>query len=127
MRARLLPAIRLTFLGLVWILGLHGVLRADSTCTHYASPAGAGSGVSSSQPFKIADFWRHAKPGYTLCRLNGNKTGPGSMINAPRNLSGRRGMPITVKALNAWQSVDSSGQLVNQLVLVSTLKRLFRA
>jgi hypothetical protein len=71
----------------------------SSECTHYASPTGAGSG-SPSQPFKIADFWRIARPGYTLCLNDGEYRGSSSMINPPRGLSGKADLPITVRALN---------------------------
>ncbi|MPZ75678.1 MAG: hypothetical protein GEU77_04080 [Deltaproteobacteria bacterium] len=69
-------------------------------CTHYASPAGNGVGTSSNSPFKIVNFWPLAKPGYTLCLLDGQYTGSSSMINPPQNLSGTASARITVRALN---------------------------
>ena len=69
-------------------------------CTHYASPTGTGVGTSSNSPFKIANFWPLAKPGYTLCLLDGKYTGSTSMINPPQNLSGTASAPITIKSLN---------------------------
>jgi hypothetical protein len=92
-----------------------GFLSADTTCTHYASPEGTGSGVSPSQPFRIADFWRRAKPGYTLCLMDGKYSGAASMINPPKNLSGRPGMPITIRALNDGK-VSIDGRSVNHPV-----------
>jgi hypothetical protein len=74
--------------------------HAQAACTHYASPTGTGNGSSSSQPFKIASFWPVAKPGYTLCLLDGEYTGSASMINPPKNLSGTASGRITVRALN---------------------------
>lgn len=92
---------RLAFFSLFTILspGFAGA-SAAAPCTHYASPAGTGSGASPSQPFRIADFWRRAKPGYVLCLMNGRYSGADSMIDPPGNLDGAPGLPITVRALN---------------------------
>ncbi|MGH7797805.1 MAG: hypothetical protein ACREQ2_23330 [Candidatus Binatia bacterium] len=73
---------------------------AAASCTHYASPSGTSSGSSMSQPFKIANFWSMARPGHTLCLLDGQYTGSVSMINPPDNLSGTSSARITVRALN---------------------------
>jgi len=73
---------------------------AQDACTHYASPAGGGSGTSASSPFKISSFWPVAKPGHTLCLIDGEYTGSGSMINPPRYLNGTSSARITVRALN---------------------------
>ena len=73
--------------------------HAQAACTHYASPTGTGTGTSSS-PFKIANFWSIAKPGYTLCLLDGEYTGSASMINPPKNLAGTASAKITVRAVN---------------------------
>src|SRR5262245_47422996 len=87
----------IVFLGYITIFST----RANAaSCTHYASPNGTGSGLSSSQPFKIANFWPLAKAGRTLCLLDGKYTGSASMINPPQNLSGTASAPITVRALN---------------------------
>lgn len=84
--------------------------RADAqSCTHYASPVGTGSGASASQPFRVSSFWPIAKPGYTLCLLDGQYTGAASMINPPQNLSGAASAPITVRALNDGK-VQINGQ-----------------
>ena len=72
---------------------------AQAACTHYASPTGTGSGTSSA-PFKIANFWSIAKPGHTLCLLDGEYTGSSSMINPPKSLAGTASAKITVRALN---------------------------
>jgi hypothetical protein len=76
--------------------------RADAAlaCTHYASPTGGGSGSSATSPFRIANFWGVAKPGYVLCLLDGQYTGSASMIAPSQNLSGNSSAPITVRALN---------------------------
>lgn len=74
--------------------------HGQAACTHYASPAGTGNGTSASAPFKIASFWAVAKPGNTLCLLDGEYTGSTSMINPPKNLSGTASARITVRALN---------------------------
>ncbi|HZD40804.1 MAG TPA: hypothetical protein VE131_08795, partial [Terriglobales bacterium] len=71
-----------------------------ASCTHYASPTGGGTGVSASSPFKIANFWSVAKPGYVLCLLDGKYTGSASMINPPKYLSGTASAPITIRAVN---------------------------
>ena len=74
--------------------------HAAAACTHYASPTGTGSGLSVSQPFKIANFWAVAKPGDTLCLLDGRYTGAESMITPPSGLSGNSVAPITISAIN---------------------------
>jgi len=94
------------------MIALSGTPSSAWQCTHYASPTGAGSGASTSQPFKIADFWPRAKPGYTLCLTDGRYTGSRSMINPPKNLSGTSTLPITVRALNEGQ-VSIDGQSNN--------------
>lgn len=91
--------IRLVIVAALAVLSLGGPAESAS-CTHYASPTGSGSGTSISQPFKIANFWSLAKPGYTLCLLDGEYTGSASMINPPQNLSGTSSARITVQALN---------------------------
>ena len=98
--------------GLAFLSAALTIFAAPGTaaqCTHYASPNGSGSGVSSSQPFQIADFWRRAKPGYVLCLMDGRYTGASSMIDPPGNLDGTPAAPITVRALNDG-AVTISGQ-----------------
>lgn len=70
------------------------------SCTHFASPTGGGNGLSQSAPFLISDFWSVAKPGDTLCLLDGTYTGADSMVQPPQGLSGSDGQPITVAALH---------------------------
>ena len=82
------------------VAAIAGNQAAAASCTHYASPSGTGNGSSSSQPFRIANFWSVAKPGHTLCLLDGQYTGSASMINPPKNLSGTSSARITVRALN---------------------------
>ncbi len=67
-------------------------------CTHYASPAGKGNGKSPGAPFPVATFWTLAKPGDTLCLLNGTYRGD-SLISPPSKLSGSPDAPITIRAL----------------------------
>jgi hypothetical protein len=78
-------------------------VTATGGCNYYASPTGTGNGASPSAPFRIHDFWDVARPGKTLCLLDGTYRGFDSQI-APgaqaRGLSGASGNPITVKALH---------------------------
>src|SRR5262245_14419428 len=71
-----------------------------SACNYYASPTGTGNGLSQSSPFKISNFWAVAKPGTTLCLLNGTYRGVDSMIQPPTLLSGAAGQPVTIRCLN---------------------------
>lgn len=90
---------RLLLIALAIGLG-SGRAEAQAACTHYASPTGTGTGSSATSPFKVANFWAVAKPGYVLCLLDGQYTGSASMINPSQNLSGTAAAPITVRALN---------------------------
>lgn len=74
--------------------------NAQGACTHYASPAGVGNGLSQSSPFQIGNFWGVAQPGNTLCLLDGTYTNGNSMINPPPSVTGAAGNPITLQALN---------------------------
>jgi hypothetical protein len=88
-----------------------------ASCTHYASPAGTGNGSSVSQPFKVANFWSVAKPGHTLCLLDGQYTGSSSMINPPQNLRGATATPITIRALNDGKvTINGQGSYVPVLL-----------
>jgi hypothetical protein len=100
MKFRISSLIRLSLIVSAWMILIQGTSSAAATCTHYASPTGNGIGTSAAQPFKIANFWPLAKPGYTLCLMDGKYTGSASMINPPQNLSGTASAPITVRALN---------------------------
>jgi predicted peptidase len=84
---------------------------------YYASPTGTGNGTYSS-PFRIADFWKVAKPGDTLNLLNGVYTGASSMITPPENLSGTSSQRIVVRAVNDGK-VDIDGQGLNAPVRLS--------
>ena len=77
---------------------IHAVARG--ACDYYASPNGAGDGRSESQPFRISKFWSRAKPGGTLCLLDGDYTGVDNMILPPPYVRGAAGFPITVRALH---------------------------
>lgn len=89
------------------IIAGHGLA---ASCTHYASPSGSGNGSSAAQAFRIARFWSVARPGHTLCLLDGRYTGSDSMINPPQNLSGTSSARITVRALNDGKvRIDGQG------------------
>jgi hypothetical protein len=103
---------------IVAVAAIGGSAEAASSCTHYASPTGTGNGSSVTQPFKIANFWSVAKPGTTLCLLDGQYTGSASMINPPKNLSGTAAARITVRALNDGK-VRINGQGSNVPVQLS--------
>lgn len=80
--------------------------------TYYASPTGGGDGTQNN-PFQIKDFWKVAKPGDTLGLLDGKYKGASSMINPPENLSGEKGKPITIRAVNEGQvELDGEGKRV---------------
>ena len=85
---------------IVMITFTRDAISQTSGCNYYASPTGTGNGLSLSSPFKISNFWSVAKPGQTLCLLDGTYTGANSVIDPPDNLSGTSGNPITIKALN---------------------------
>lgn len=87
--------------------------HAAAPCTHYASPTGGGNGSSAAQPFRVSNFWAVARPGATLCLLDGAYTGSSSMVNPPQNLSGSAAAPITVRALNDGRvTVNGQGSAV---------------
>jgi hypothetical protein len=99
---QLLAALRVmkTFAVLVFILLGTGSAWAEP-CHYYASPNGRGNGRSDKSPFKVADFWTVARPGTTLCLLDGTYQGADSMITPDASgKSGSSDNPITVKALN---------------------------
>jgi hypothetical protein len=77
-----------------------GTTAASTNCTHYASPAGGGNGLSQASPFQISNFWGVAGAGKRLCLLDGTYTGANSMIDPPDNVQGASGNPLTVRALN---------------------------
>ncbi len=91
-----------------------GCLFNDNfTYNYFASPSGTGDGKSEKSPFKISDFWEVAKPGDTLGLLDGKYNGSNSMINPPENLSGEKGKPITIRAVNEGQvEIDGEGKRV---------------
>jgi hypothetical protein len=117
MRLSIRLLIRLTLLIALAIL-IEGAQASAASCTHYASPTGTGNGSSTSQPFKIANFWSVAQPGHTLCLLDGQYTGSASMINPPQNRSGTASARITVRALNDGK-VWINGQASNIPVRLS--------
>jgi hypothetical protein len=76
---------------------IDGHLSQAIACDYYASPNGGGSGLSQSSPFRIANFWKVAAPGKTLCLLGGVYS---DSISPPQNLNGTASARITIKALN---------------------------
>ena len=50
--------------------------------------------------------WTVARPGKTLCLLDGTYRGADSMIVPAHGLSGTKGNPITVKAMQRWRRHD---------------------
>ena len=92
-----------------WFIGLTVPVGAAN---YYASPTGGGDGCSPSRPFRIADFWRIAKPGHTLLLLDGKYTGAESMITPPKDLSGTKGAPLTIRALHDGKvTIDGQDKL----------------
>jgi len=71
-----------------------------NSCDYYASPDGKGNGLSMNSPFLVSGFWSYARPGKTLCLLDGEYTGSQSMIAPPPRIGGRFSQPVTVKAYN---------------------------
>jgi hypothetical protein len=101
------------------VLAVYGSAWAQP-CHYYASPNGKGNGLLEDRPFQIADFWAVAKPGATLCLLDGIYTGPQSMITPgeARGLSGTSGQPITIRALHDGK-VTIDGQFARRPVWLS--------
>ncbi|MCB9094370.1 MAG: hypothetical protein H6621_04795 [Halobacteriovoraceae bacterium] len=78
---------------------------------YYASPEGSGDGKTLKTPFKISKFWNLAKPGDTLCLLDGRYTGSDSMITPPENLSGTQEKAIKISTFNDGKaSIDGEGK-----------------
>jgi hypothetical protein len=76
-------------------------------CDYYASPNGGGNGSSPSSPFRISNFWSVARPGKTLCLLDGLYI---DAIKPPQNLNGTASARITIKALNDGKvRIDGQG------------------
>jgi len=73
---------------------------------------GGGNGLSQNSPFRIADFWGVARPGSTLCLLDGVYQGSAHMITPPAGLNGNSGAHIKVIALNDG-TVFLNGQYSN--------------
>jgi hypothetical protein len=106
-----------TYFVFLFILFLPAVIHAASVCTHYASPSGTGNGLSLSSPFLVSKFWLVAKPGKTLCLLDGEYVGFYSMIQPTKGLSGTASAPITVRALNDGKATIN-GRSVNGTVVL---------
>jgi hypothetical protein len=79
---------------------------AEPDCDFYASPTGTSSndGLSPARPLRPRDFWALARPGKTLCLMDGVYRGDAFMLDhlgqsqpAP---VGSSTSPVTVRALN---------------------------
>src|SRR5262245_12815175 len=95
----------------------------STPCDYYASPTGlsTNSGLTQSVPIRPQDFLRNAsraKPGKTLCLRDGTYRGSAFMIQPTPGLSGLRGDPITIRALNDGGAVID-GQFARYPVLLS--------
>lgn len=101
-------------------------------CTHYASPTGGGDGISEQSPYQIADFWKKASPGDTLCLLDGVYRGKSSMIDPPfqrdndvctAGIRGTDAKPITVRA-NHDGKVEIDGESQRQPIRLNCTEYL---
>ena len=94
------------------------------TCSHYASQAGGGNGLSPGSPFRVVDFWAVASPGTTLCLTHTTVpevyTGGNSMVQPPGGLSGTAALPITVRALTDGAILLDGQHARNPVVLGTT-------
>jgi hypothetical protein len=122
---------RLAVAGLIYGFGLTSTLLVSSVvasasapaCDYYASPTGSGSnsGLTPLRPFRPQDFWALARPGKTLCLLDGTYRGAPFMLAPPTQgeptLVGTSAKPITIRALNDGQ-VRIDGQGVRRPVLI---------
>jgi hypothetical protein len=91
---------------------------ADSgvSCDYYASPRGASTndGLTSDRPFRPQDFWAVAKPGRTLCLMDGVYRGAAFMLDpssqGAAQPQGSSGSFITIRALNEGRVlIDGQG------------------
>jgi hypothetical protein len=80
-------------------LGGLGMPAAQAT-TYYASPTGAGNGLTQGTPFRISNFLTVAAAGDILVLLDGTYQGSSNMLTPASGLNGSSGNRITVKALN---------------------------
>ena len=80
-------------------------------CSHWASAQARKSGGRGTEasPFSIARFFEVAKPGSTLCLLDGIYRGAHQMIRPPAGLSGKPGAPITIRAANDGEVLIDGG------------------
>jgi hypothetical protein len=85
------------------------------SCDYYASPTGTGNGASASTPFRVSDFWAVARPGKSLCLLDGTYAGAHAMIAPTSGVRGERGQPITVRAMRDG-GVTIDGQFARRAV-----------
>jgi hypothetical protein len=106
--------ISILFAMLATLTLVDGPFSQAIACDYYASPNGGGNGLSQSSPFRIANFWKVAAPGKTLCLLDGVYSDP---IKPPENLNGRASARITVKALNDGKVRIDGGGVVRAVQL----------
>jgi hypothetical protein len=78
---------------------------ATQASTYYASPNGEGNGASCGNAFLIIDFWSVASAGDILYLCDGIYTGASSMIAPPSGVTGTRGNPITIAAVNEGEVI----------------------
>lgn len=88
---------------------LPALVFAQAPCTYYASPNGGGDGRSPDSPFQIVQFWPVARPGTTLCLLDGTYRGSNSMLRPPSTFAGTASQPITIRALNDGKVLIDGG------------------
>jgi len=99
-RSRAARCLRLACAPLLLGAALQANEASGGDCTHYASPTGGGNGSSPSSPFRVSRFWALARPGMSLCLLDGVYKGADSMITPPHKLSGSSERPLMIKALH---------------------------
>jgi predicted esterase len=79
----------------------------------YASPNGAGDGLTRSTPYKVANFLNECQAGYTLLMLSGKYIGASGMITPSVGKNGTSTNPITIKA-EIDGTVEIDGQSLNK-------------
>jgi hypothetical protein len=90
---------------LLWISGPAKAAESPKECSHYASPTGNGDGSSPSKPSRISQFWKVARPGMSLCLLDGTYRGADSMIAPPPKVEGSNESPLIIRALNEGKAL----------------------
>jgi hypothetical protein len=85
------------------------------SCDYYASSTGTATndGLSTQRPFRPQEFWALARPGTTLCLMDGVYRGSAYML-APSSQGGKQpqgtsSAPITIRALNDGKVLINGG------------------